>query len=591
MKVFSALKNLKIFPKLIVLFLITIIPSLIVTLQLFRFGAESVRKEIWSSMENRVQFNIGSLEAEMDRLIRLHTQYALDIDIAKLSSMSTILPYYEVMQMQKRVQNKLWILETSSLYVRQAELYIPQISKTLLAGTDIAPMTDSEVKELQRLKIGQQSPLVYWHDKVILSTIYPDPNYYMVSPPLYILQSEIDQFSLKKYLHRTLGDSGGGSMLFSDNEDWRLGAGNMSNGLNEMIISYVMEQPGGRLSGRGDMTLDGHNYYIVYERSELLNMTLTLFIPEENVMGPMHSYRSLFSSLFAIALIAVVGFSYWIFRSIHSPIRRMVQAFRTVEKGELNVSISHRNQDEFQYLYGQFNLMVSRLRQSVQDIYQSQIMAQQSELKQLQSQINPHFLYNTYYMVHRMARMHDLDNLERATQHLGDYFIYITRNASNEATIGQEWKHTLSYLEIQQMRFQNRIAATLVCQTAYLEDIRIPKLIFQPLVENAYQHGLNNVIENGKIILSLVDDKDNQSIIFSVENNGEVLSAETINIILRQLDQTSLGSSDHTGLINVHKRIRLKFGEPWGVNVTAGAMGGLKVSLHLPADWNLNGGK
>ncbi|QNK58873.1 sensor histidine kinase [Paenibacillus sp. PAMC21692] len=584
MKAFSAFKNLKIFPKLIVLFLIAIIPSFMVSFQLFRFGAESVRNEIWGSMETRVRFTVSSLDAEMERLIRLHTQYALDNDITKLSSMSAILPYYDVMQMQKRVQNKLWILETSSLYVRQAELFIPEIGKTLLSGKDIAPMTDSEIKQLQKLKKGVQSPFVYWHDKMLLSTIFPDPNYFTASPPMYILQSEIDRSSLQVYLRRMLGDTGGGSLLFNDNRDWMLEAGASPEGLRGRILEYASGQPADRPTGSGVLKLGDLTYYIVYERSELLNMTLALYMPEDNVMGPLQRYRALFRNLFGAALIAVVGFSYWIFRSIHSPIRRMVQAFRKVEKGDLSLTITHRNHDEFQYMYGQFNLMVSKLRQSVQDVYQSQIMAQQSELKQLQSQINPHFLYNTYYMVHRMARMHDLDNLERATQYLGDYFVYITRNSSSEATLGQEWNHTLAYLEIQQMRFRNRIEASIVCRTARLEEIRIPRLIFQPIVENAYQHGLQTVTENGAIALSLIEGEEGKSVVFSVENNGDPVSDEEIGAIRHKLEMASLGSPDNTGLINVHKRIRLKYGEPWGVRVSAGARGGLNVALHLPAE-------
>ncbi len=590
MRAFAALANLKIFPKLIVLFLIAIVPSFVVSFQLFSIGAESVRKEIWGSMETRVQFNISSLQAEMDRLIRMHTQYPLDSDITKLSSMSSILPYYEVMQMQKRVQNKLWILEMSSLYVKQTQLYIPQFHKNLLSMTDIDPMTDAELKELQLLKKEQQSPFAYWNGKLLLSTIYPDPNYYMVFPPLYVLQSEIDQSSLQNFLRRTLGEKGGGALLFNDNRDWVLAAGEPVEGLNDHIMAYTNRQSADRKSGRTVLKLGDHDYYVVYERSQLLNMTIALYTPEENVLGPLQSYRTLFRSLFGATLIAVVGFSYWIFRSIHSPIRRMVQAFRKVEKGDLSLNITHRNQDEFQYLYGQFNKMVSQLRQSVQDVYESQIMAQQSELKQLQSQINPHFLYNTYYMVHRMARMHDIDNVERATQYLGDYFVYITRNSTNEATLTQEWNHTLAYLEIQQMRFLNRIEATIICRTAHLDDLRIPRLIFQPIVENAYQHGLQSVTENGRIALSLIDGEDGRSVVFSVENNGAAPSGDEIGALQRKLKESSFGALENTGLINVNKRIRLKFGEPWGVCVSAGTAGGLKVSLHLPVDLSVNGG-
>ncbi|MBM7569192.1 two-component system sensor histidine kinase YesM [Paenibacillus sacheonensis] len=577
------MKRLTIFPKLMLLFLIGVIPSFLVSLQFFQNGAMSVRKEIWGSMETRVRYNISSFEAEMNRLVRLHELYALDDDITKLSSMSSILPYYDVMQMQKRVQNKLWILETSSLYVAHAKAFIPQLNKTLLPLTDIAPMTGNEVEQLKNLNKTQQSPIAFWEGKLLINTINPNPNYVSSKNVLYILQSELDQYKLNVFLRQMLGESDEGALLFTDKQDWYSNAGSLEDSaLDKEIMENAVLQAEPTGVGRSIVRSEGRTFYIAYERSELLKMTLALYVPEEKVLGPLHRYRAWFRSLFGAALVAVFGFSYSIFRSIHSPIRRMVQAFRKVENGDLNLNIKHKNNDEFQYMYGQFNIMVGRLRQSVQDVYHSKIMAQQSELKQLQSQINPHFLYNTYYMVHRMAGMHDFENVERATKFLGDYFIYITRNAVNDANLEQEWNHTLSYLEIQQMRFQSRIEADVFYQCEELGTLRIPRLIFQPLVENAYQHGLHSKTENGRIVLTLVNRLEENAVVFSVEDNGETLSEEKIKALEKKLEDSSFGGLESTGMINVHRRIRLRFGEKWGVRLEKSVLGGLKVSLYLP---------
>lgn len=582
MTIFSAIKKLKIWPKLILMFMIAIVPLFFVSLQFNRLGTESVRKEIWSSMEARVRFNIGSLEAEMARLMRLHTQYALDNDLTKLSSMSSILPYYEVMLMQKRVQNKLWILETSSLYIAAATAYIPLINKTLLPLTDKAPMTGEEIKELQELAKNRQSPIVYWNGKLVLNTIYPDPSYYASKPPLYVLQSELDRRGLQVFLLQMTGNNDGGAILFTDRQEWGLSSGTGSAEMDRGVERYVKLQSSGLNAGRGILENENGSYYIAYERSELLDMTLALYIPEEKVLGPLHKYRIWFRSLFGIALVVVVGFSYWIYRSIHSPLRNMIRAFRKVEKGDLTLSIAHKNYDEFHYLYNQFNIMVKRLQQSMQEVYESKIMAQQSELKQLQSQINPHFLYNTYYMVHRMARTHDMDNVEKATKYLGDYFVYITRNSSSEADLGEEWDHTVAYLEIQQMRFQSRIEARIECASAKYRTVRIPRLILQPIVENAYQHGLQSKTEKGVIVLSLHDEEAENVVVVTVEENGESLTEEKLAELTWKLNNAVEGSLENTGIVNVHKRLLLKFGEAWGIVLSRSALGGLKVSIRLP---------
>ncbi|MCD9020659.1 sensor histidine kinase [Cohnella silvisoli] len=586
-QIHSAMRRMTIFPKLVLTFLVAIVPLFVVSLQLNRMGAESVRKEIWGSMETRIRFNMGSLESEMDRLLRLHKQYALDEDVTKLSMMSSILPYYEVMLLHKRVQNKLWIMENASLYISEARAYIPLIGKTLLSLSTEEGMTEEEERELQNLNRSQASPVVYWQGKLLLNTIYPDPST-SAKPPIYILQSEMDQRGLQSFLRNMTGVGGGGSLLFNDNQKWMLESGPGSTTINDQVRAFVKRQPVDQHFGQGKITVDSRSYYVTFERSGLLNMYLALYMPEEQVLGPLDKYQTWFWILSALSLAVVIGFSYWIFRLIHSPLRSMVRAFRKVEKGDLTVAIAHRNYDEFQYLYRQFNIMVSRLQQSVQDVYESKIMAQQSELKQLQSQINPHFLYNTYYMVHRMAGAHDVDNVAKATKYLGDYFIYITRNSSDAALLEEEWNHTIAYLEIQQMRFQNRIEASISCQSTRLRSVRIPRLILQPIVENAYQHGLQSKKSGGMIALSIQDSEEEEAIVISVEENGEGLSDEELHRLQQKLESVMEGSFEKTGMMNVHQRLRLKFGEPWGMRVSKSALGGLKIALYIPLGKSTN---
>jgi len=288
--------------------------------------------------------------------------------------------------------------------------------------------------------------------------------------------------------------------------------------------------------------------------------------------------------LSGISLAVVVAFSYWIFRLIHFPLRKMVRAFRKVEKGDLSLTIVHRNYDEFQYLYGQFNVMVGKLKHSIQEVYESRIMAQQSELKQLQSQINPHFLYNTYFMVHRMADAHDVDNVAKATKYLGEYFQYITRNSSDEATVEEEWNHTLAYLEIQQMRFHNRIEARVSGVPAIEADgARIPRLILQPLVENAYQHGLKAKATGGIVEMRAERLKDG-SLALSVEDNGDELSDDRLLGLRNRLASRREEYAEKTGLLNVHRRLTLRFGEERGLVVSRSSLGGLKVEMVVPAD-------
>ncbi|WJH32647.1 histidine kinase [Paenibacillus sp. CC-CFT747] len=495
------IRNLTILPKLLSAFLLAIVPLFFVSLQMNRMGAESVREEMLTSMKSRVQSNMHSLEDEMKRLTRLHEQYVLDDDFTKLSMVSSILPYYEVMLMEKRVQNKLWVMKNSNLYVTEAKAYIPLIGKTIFSLTFEKGMTDEEVMELQELQRNQVSPIVYWQGKLLINSIYPNPSY-SSKPPVYVLQSEMDQQGLQNFLKQIVTNKKEGALLFNEKQNWTLYS-HADDSVLAQVKRFVNRQPEEVRFGQGTITIHNQMYYVTFERSSMLNMDLVIYVPEEQVLGPLNKYRTWFWIMSGMSLLILLGFSYWIFRLIHSPLRKMVRAFRRVEKGDLSLSIQHKNYDEFQYLYGQFNMMVRKLKQSIQDGYESRIMAQHSELKQLQSQINPHFLYNTYFMVHRMAEAHDVDNVSKATKYLGEYFLYITRNSSDVATLEEEWNHTIAYIEIQQLRFYNRVDARISSFAVRPHSVSIPRLILQPLVENAYQHGLKSKVTGGSSLCPL----------------------------------------------------------------------------------------
>jgi len=569
---------MSIFPKLLLTFLLTIVPLFFISLQMNRMGTDSVRTEILNSMEGRVRSNLSSLEAEMERLIRLHQQYVLDDDVTKLSTMASILPYYEVMLMEKRVQNKLLVMKNSNLYVSEAKAYFPLINKTLLTLTFNEGMTPEHVQELQELQRNQVSPVVYWHGNLLINSIYPNPSY-SIKPPVYILQSEIDNRQLQRFLQQMIINKGGeGSILFNEQQEWTISSQGDEEVRNR-VRTFISELPPDQ--NFGQVTIQQQNYYVTYEQSRMLNMKLAIYMPEQQMLGPLVQYRVWFWILSGFSLAIVLVFSYWIFRLIHYPLRKLVRAFRRVEQGELSLSIEHRNDDEFQYLYSQFNNMVSHLKQSVEEVYHSRIMAQQAELKQLQSQINPHFLYNTYFMVHRMSEAHDVENVSKATHYLGKYFLYITRNASDVNTLQEDWEHTIAFIEIQQMRFHHRIEAQIMPLDEALQPILIPRLTLQPLIENAYEHGLKSKPAAGLVRMHARKDSNGQ-IIVTIEDNGDHLSDEQLQAIQKKLTSWQDMKLEKTGMLNVHLRIQLKFGKPYGLKAERSSLGGLKLELYLP---------
>lgn len=193
-------------------------------------------------------------------------------------------------------------------------------------------------------------------------------------------------------------------------------------------------------------------------------------------------------------------YSYTTYRLVKNPINKIVESFRRLEQGALDVNIQFKASDEFNYLYEEFNTMVDCLNTLIDNNYKQQIYIQKAELKQLQSQINPHFLYNSYFILRRMILDRDFENAENLSNYLGTYFQYITRNVMEGVTLQKEMEHAISYARIQQMRFSERMAVEFGEVPPKYRNLIVPRLIMQPILENSIEHGLNRSAKEGLFV-------------------------------------------------------------------------------------------
>ena len=199
-------------------------------------------------------------------------------------------------------------------------------------------------------------------------------------------------------------------------------------------------------------------------------------------------------------------------------------------------------------------------------------------MRQLQTQINPHFLYNGFFTLYRMAKDEAYDSLTEFLVYLSDYYRYITRDARAEVSLRDEVKHAENYAHIQQIRFGRRIRVDLEPLPERGQALRVPRLILQPVLENAFGHGLKDVTENGR--LSVGFRVEEPYLLIRVGNNGPAVSEEIVEKMRASLDD-DLDFKEITGLINIHRRLELKFGEECGLRIRPGTEGGLCVTLVL----------
>ena len=290
-------------------------------------------------------------------------------------------------------------------------------------------------------------------------------------------------------------------------------------------------------------------------------------------------------SLVAFGLISVliVFLSYYIPLSITRPIRKLSEVTDQVAKGDLSVRSDVRTGAEVTMLNDSLNTMIDKINELLEQVKKEQVSLRKAEFELLQSQINPHFLYNTLDTIVWLAESGEQKKVVRMVGSLSDFFRASLNQGKDIVSIREELMHVRSYLEIQQVRYQD-IMQYEINIPEELNPYLIPKITIQPLVENALYHGIKNKRGLGKIIITGVKEKDYFRLI--IEDNGIGINKDRLIQIRSEINNNKMDGKGIYGLYNVNERIRLNFGEEYGVSIESNYGEGTTVSIKLPYTGN-----
>jgi two-component system, sensor histidine kinase YesM len=266
------------------------------------------------------------------------------------------------------------------------------------------------------------------------------------------------------------------------------------------------------------------------------------------------------------------------YSKISLPLKRLEKSMERVEKGDFDLLIDVKGGDEVEQLSRRFNLMVSRIRQLMEQIIYEQEAKRKSEFEVLQAQINPHFLYNTLNSAVRMIGIGKSDEVVTTISSLSKLFRISLSKGKTMITVKEELEHVKHYLIIQQIRFKNKFDYEIEAQEEVLS-CKTVKLILQPIVENAIQHGIEQMVDLGHIQIKVMREKD--QVLFQVIDNGLGMPGERVEQILNGKVKSKQGSG--VGLRNVHERIQLYFGKEYGIQISSLVEEGTTVTIVIPA--------
>ncbi len=282
--------------------------------------------------------------------------------------------------------------------------------------------------------------------------------------------------------------------------------------------------------------------------------------------------------LFAIFLMAFLNFR--ISARIADPIRRLEQSIKELESGREDVEIEEGGCYEVQHLSRSVRSMVSTMRHLMDDIIHQESQKRRSELEVLQSQINPHFLYNTLDSVIWMTESGQQDEAIQMVTSLARFFRISLSKGKSIIPLTDELDHAKHYMNIQQIRFKNRFTS-LIQAGADTEGLYTLKLIVQPILENAIYHGMANAEDDGLIQVSAYREGD--ALIVDVADNGLGMRPEVAASLLDEDRPEVRTSGSGIGVRNVHQRIRLTFGAEYGLTILSEPDEGTLVRIRLPA--------
>ncbi len=327
----------------------------------------------------------------------------------------------------------------------------------------------------------------------------------------------------------------------------------------------------------------GSDYVVNLETSDRTGYRFINVVSRDVIRRQAGSIRRSMYGILAACVALALLISYISARMFSRRINQLVEKMRSLNPEEMTVSAEVRSHDEIGYLEQSFNSMVSRLDRHIQTAYVYQLESKNAELKALQAQINPHFLFNTLESIRFNALEHRDTETAKMIHLLGNLFRWNIQSKSLFAELRQEIDYAGTFIELQKLRYADAFDYTADVPQRLLA-LGVPKFILQPLVENAIKHGQRGVSSGGIISVTAKEEPEG-TLVIAVEDNGHGMDEATVCRITEGLNRSESEADDHysIGLSNVHQRIRILFGDPYGLTIESIPNVKTTVSIRMPA--------
>ncbi len=557
------------------MFVIFLAVNLIFSTILYYVATGYVKKSVRDKMNAQAEFYLETLDTRMESTQDILYNLFADRKLAFLIYPSSLLDDYEMRDAYLSEQERIQMLKDSNPFIQSGTIYLPGTGK-IISDTRISEMSESD-NEFMMDMLPLNNCGITEVDGEIYTVSAGVPYVGVKDVPDALMVVKFDKKKIASTLHAFDTIEGSGSFLYRENSGLFIDS-NFETDNGQQVLNAIKEKLTPNESISDMIRIPGEKYQVFVAWSDMFGYFVQ-YVPEHELMKNITPYKWIMV-IYMIAVLAIsVIFSHRTNMLVHKPLKNLVDAFaKAGQEGSAFEVAKNYGDNEFRYLFERFNDMQEKQKLLTDEIIEQKNLTQKAELKQLQAQINPHFLYNSFLSLKSKIRNEDLEGAELLASHLSSYFKFITRNDESNISLRNEVEHARSYTSIQQIRFRNRLEIKFEELPDKYASMEVPRLILQPVIENALQYALEDKVADGILEISFIE--SDCMIEIHVQDNGENLSDEKIEEIRKQLAQ----KKKVTGVVNINQRLKLFFGEKSGVGIARSRLGGADITIRIPID-------
>ncbi|KQX47121.1 MULTISPECIES: sensor histidine kinase [unclassified Paenibacillus] len=572
------------FAKMNSLIIILFIPIIIVFTYSNRIAFNVIGKELQVSNIKQLSFLSSQIDSRINQMMDFVMTFSKDPNVQKFNGLNIWEDRYDRMQTRYVVQEKM-VLQSGIMNIWPVK-YTVYSQQNKEAISNAIKTSEYDEKYLKKNMTGKwtygDGETVPQGDPKAFYWFYTDSfgQQDTLSGSNLVVEASFGHENIQNMLD-TYKAGGQGDPFFYHKGETPILNRSASTQLSSDLIHYL---DGQSLEDTMQQVvrLENKNYLVSAVKSPQLDWHLVDIVPLDQILGPISFSRNLFYLSMVLLFVVGISSSVLLYRNVQRPIRKLIRGLQSVQRGDFSVRIKTNAHNEFSFLFHRFNDMSQQIQGLIENVLNEKLRARDATLKQLQAQINPHFLYNCLGYIVNMAQMKNEEAVVSMAYNLSAYYRYTTRMERETASLDEEIRLIVNYLDIQKLR--NGRIYYLIDIPEELLNQQVPRLLLQPIVENAVIHGVGKSYSSGEIRIS--GEIVGGYCRIYIDDDGPGMTEDQQMALNRKMLEP-LQEKMGCGLWNTNQRIIHQFGDNSYLYFTKSHLGGFRTEII----WELNSGE